>query len=248
MATTTSTSNPTGLKQIDKVDISLTVNRSGDERYVALTDMDLAAYKLPKDCAVILIARAGNTAQRFELGSVANWDKGPKLLEALDPSASLKFRVVFHLPGSPQLVAACENIRPRAEGELESLIVMEPVELGEEVWKFEIQAGDEPVLLINRDVFSTSAAAAEHKIFTALVLPEVFRQICSFLAQNPDILTEDDHPMHEWGAWFDAAGFERPPTDADLMEPWVDEVVKKFSLSQRYASTLKKCLEVAADD
>jgi hypothetical protein len=250
MARTTSTSNPTGLVEIDRKDVTVDVMTVGRDRYVSVPRLNLTAYKLPATTLVVCIARAGNTTHRIELGALAAWDKASRILTDLAVDAPLRFRLLFHEAGKPMLLASCENIRPRNNSDAESLLPMEPADLGEELWRFKMQA-DGPVILYNREVFATASAATGFPPFQALVMPEALRQVCRELARAPARLSDESDVLFDWGQWLDGLGVDRPPgadEEESVRDTWVDEVVEVFAARFKFASLLRRNLAEVGND
>lgn len=241
MARTSSTSNPTGLKEIDRRHVTLAVTRKGPDRFLTVARLELAEYSLPPDLELLCIARAGNSSQRCKLGTLGAWDKSAQLLKGLDAQAPVRFRLLVHSTDSPKLVATCENIRPRSDDQGESLLPMVPADLGEELWQFECLS-DGPVLLFNQAVFPTAAVASAYPAFRALVMPEALRQVCRILAAEPDRFDDDNDPLSAWGPWIDQLGtgrVDRGDDERDRSE-WVESVVKAFAETNRFASQLRR--------
>lgn len=241
MARTSSTSNPTGLVEIDRNDVSIVVTEVDDARSVSLSRLEVGGYKLSPELKVVLVARAGSTSQRIELGSLGAWDRDAHSIPELDRNAALRFRVLLHEAASPKLAASCENLRARNTDRGESLLPMEAVDLGEEVWRLDMSP-EGPLILFNKIVFPTASVAARHPAFAPLIMPEVVRQICRKLASNPEVLADEADVLFPWGRWLDDLGVDRPPESADGedMGKWGEEVVSTFSRRYRFASKLRQ--------
>lgn len=242
MARTSSTSNPTKLIDIDRQRVTIDVTAGDDGKYAALSRCDLTGYDLAPDLKLVLIARAGATFCRLELGTVGAWDKSPKRLVQLDPRGFLRFRVLIHADGDPRLVASAENLAARDLALSDSILSMEPADLGEVVWNLTWN-GDEPILQFNQDLFPSAKGATAYPPFNAFVLPEVVRQIAAKIAADPDRLDDESDPLHVWGDFLDALGVGEPPDedDADAAQ-WVGSVTEAFARRARFATDLKRVL------
>lgn len=249
MSRTSSTSNPTGLIEIDRRHVTLVVTQTGSERYVSVPRLVLDDYGLSSDLAVVVIARGGNTSQRFELGRLGKWDKSPMLLKDLDASAPMRFRLLIHPADSPKLVATCENLRVRDDSQGESLLPMEPANLGEVLWRFENRS-DGPVLLFNQEVFPTAGVASAFPTFRPLVMPAALGEVCRILAEQPNVFDDETDPLFGWGPWIDDLGVDRIESDADESEKgaWVDDVVQAFAARHKFATQFKRSMTEPLND
>jgi hypothetical protein len=233
-------SNPTNLKDIDRSRVSILVSDLVGKPTVLLERLDAEGTGLPENLKVVLVARAGNTIVRHELGTIANLVQQPRLLDGLDRSQPLRFRILLHEEGNPRLAASIENLRSRDDSQSESLLPMEPADLGERLWKLAINE-DGPILQFNSLVFPSAAGAENYLPFNAMVLPEALRQVMATISGNPGCLEDQDDPWHAWAGWLDAIGAERPPLidDEDVRAEWCDRVVDRFCERFSFASRLQ---------
>src|SRR5690349_1627044 len=151
-------SNPTNLTEIprDRVTISLT-EVSGD-RYFTVSNLELKGLGLDEDLKVLCVARGGGASQRYDLGTVGFWKRDSFLLNRIPKISPIRFRVLVRYENSPLLKASAENLRLTNGGHGESLLPMEPDDLGEQLWRLDITADAEPVLKYNARVFPNAAA------------------------------------------------------------------------------------------
>lgn len=233
-------SNPTSLKEIPKNRISLSVTETGGKKSFALEKLDVSEMDIPADALLICNARAGKSSRRFDLGNITTFNRKPQPLDGLDESSSLKFRVLIRNPQNPILIASAENIRPITADDQqgESLIPMTGAELGQLLWKLEIEDTG-PSLLFNNKIFPNAAGAENFLPFVALVLPEALRQVLLELADNPENLNDESHWMYYWGEWLDSLTFSRPTGD-DKFEnaEWINEILELFCQSHVFADHL----------
>jgi hypothetical protein len=239
MARLSARSNPTGLKEIDRSRVTLSITETGGRRAFVLQRLDVAKAGLDEKLKVFVIARAGNTSERFELGTAGSFSREPQLLENLDLSHPLRFRILLHEPNSPKLVGSVENLRARDESQSESLLPMEAAHLGERIWRLLITE-DGAVLQFNSAVFPSAAGAENFLPFSALVLPEALRQVMQKIAEDPGDLDDEDSPWHPWSHWLNTMGATRPPnSEEENHSTWCDEVVDRFCNRSRFATTLQ---------
>ena len=251
MGRLTATSNPTGIKEIDRKRANLSISDGLGGRTFMLDHLSLDGLDIPSDSLLIVVAKAGNTNIRHELGSVASYSKHALSLQGLDLSQPLRFRILIHKADDPKLIGSIENIRAHDESQSESLIPMEPAQLGERLWRLVINE-DGPVLQFNSDVFPNASGAENFTPFGALVLPEALRQVMADIADDPARLSDDGDPMFVWANWLDSIGAEQPPDDvgeAAVKQEWCDRVVDRFCEKFLFAQRLKaELLKVAGND
>ncbi len=232
-------SNPTSLKEIEKRRIEIVVSVINELKYFSLQKLDLSGMNLSAVHRVVCVARAGKTSQRYEMGTVASFRNENILLEDIDSSGALRFRVLVLEDGNPLLLASAENLRPRDENESESLLPMEPAELGQLLWKLDFTT-EGPVLKFNNAVFPSAAGVENYLPFASLVLPEAVRTIMEKIADQPDILDDENDPLSAWGDWLDSLSLKRPHNfdeDEDKIE-WCDRVIDFFCNRHSFATRL----------
>jgi hypothetical protein len=238
-------SNPTGLLEIDKKRINISVDEVEGRRHFILRKLDLTELKLAEDLVLVCMARCGKTSQRVDMGTVGSWRRESIPLEGLDKSGRLEFRILVHAADSPKLIASAESLRLLEEGQSESLIPMEPAALGELLWRLDINEGG-PVLKYNSDVFQSAAVAENYLPFVALVLPEVFRQILRKIAEDyGKCLDDEGDPLSGWSGWLEANSAGRPSgnEDEEVDYEWCDNVVRIFCERFRFAGQMKEMLK-----
>ena len=243
MSRVSGTSNPTGLKQIARKHISLTRLDVSAGKAFQVTKLDFSKYGFSGSERVIVIARAGNTSRRYELGSVSNWAQDPQDLHGLDFSRPLRFRLLVREEGAPKLLASAESLRCMGDGDIESLLPVVSTDLGQRLWRLEITA-DGAELQCNESVFPSGASAESYAPFRALVLPEALRQILEYLAREPELLSGDDSIWVDWGMWMRLLRIEvPPPMDEELRKQWVNESTGRFCDHFKTADDLQIFLE-----
>lgn len=243
-------SNPTGLKELNRSLVSISVSEISGQRSFTLDRLDLKNTGLADTLRAVIVARAGNTSLRFEMGVVSLVSNASHSLEGLDRSQPLRFRVLLLESDKPKLVASIENISTRDDSQSESLLPMEPADLGERIWQLVIN-DDGPVLQFNSRVFPSAAGAENYKPFGAMVLPEALRQVMGRIAEEPGCLEDESDPWSAWAGWLHAIGAERPPADGDEEEQasWCNQVVDRFCGKFSFATQLNaNLLEGAGND
>lgn len=231
------TTNPTGQRQLDASLFSVrTPMDAAGRRTFWLERFDFASAGLAPGLKLACIAHAGSTEEYFEIGTVDAPDHATRPLLELVQDRPLKFRFLVYESGNPLLVGFADNVRPADEaGELgDSLVDIQPADLHGCAWKLELPSSlvgdDKPVLLVDRQLFPTAAAAARDPWIAVLVMPEVMRQIARVIAAEPSSLTDENAWASMWAQFLEAEGISMPAEDLDKheLDNWVDEVVETF--------------------
>lgn len=240
MGQITRTTNPTGLKEIDKKYFVVRTRNNGHEgRVFWLESFNFGAAKLDPSVQLGCIAHAGSTEEYFDLGPVSDFNKASSSLRSLATDKPLKFRFIFNKPGESLLVGYADGVRALDEaGNLgSSLVDIEPTDLHGIAWKLVLPegtgAGEKPNVLVERSLFPTAISAANHPWFGVLVMPEVMRQIATAIAENPPALDDSETWIAPWADFIAALGIG-PPVDFEgddipAQQAWADEVVTRFA-------------------
>lgn len=245
MTRLSTTSNPTGLTEIDKGRVAVEVSQAGDKREIQILKLDVGDLKLDPELLVVCIAKAGNTSQRFELGRIKAWKTTRFPLTEIQPSLPLRFRILVHADSDPKLIASAENVRPIGADNVESLIQMEPADLGQRLWLLQFNDTDGPVLKFNQKVFPNAQGVDSYLPFRALVLPEALRQVFEWILIDPKDLEDETTPRGMWTAWMTALGVPIPPPEEDEERAeWVDDAATRFA--DRFAFADMLAAELAA--
>ena len=238
MARLSTTTNPTNLIEIDRSDVVIDVVKLDGAEQAIIRELKLAAYDLAETCVCTLICRAGNTTARFELGTVLSPALGPYALTELDPGQLKKFRFLVRTPNGARLVASAEGIRPKGDGDMESLLPIVPTELGQRLWRVTIDE-DGATLECNARIFANGESAQSFAPFRDLVLPEAFRQVLIYLADEPDRMDVEGSAWSEWRAWMPLLGIEPTiPDEKDARALWVEGAVGAFCDKFAFTSDL----------
>ena len=253
MGQITRTTNPTGLKQIDKRHFVVRVkDESLEGRVFWLESFDFGKTELDPSVLLGCIAHAGNTEEYFELGPISDFKKTPSSLRGIATDKPLKFRFIFNRPDESLLVGYTDGVRALDEaGNLgSSLVDIEPANLNGIAWKLALPegtgSGEKPNVLVERSLFPTAISAANHPWFGVLVMPEVMRQIALEIAKNPSALDDTESWIAPWADFIGALGVEPPlVTDDDdnaARQDWAEEVVTKFAAKGVFKHHMTKAL------
>jgi hypothetical protein len=240
MARITRRSNPTGLLELDKKQVALSLDRGVSPPVFSLTNLNLQNASLPGDTRVICVARTGRTAQRFDLGRLDAWNRGPQRLTDINASEPLSFRILLRGPTEPKLLASAENVRLRELGQSESLLPIEVTDLGQLAWTYVLEP-EGPLLLVNRAVYPHAAVAENDAQFVALVLPEALRRVLWDILSDAEALEDSGDWRSAWRDWLQANGGELPAPAADDREAatkWIDTLIERFCVKSMFCERL----------
>lgn len=243
-------SNPTGLLELEKQRVGIVIDEQEKKTSYSLTKLDLAGMAIPPQAKVIAIARRGNAELRVDHGPVGDWNKSFIDTTELGTDAVLRFRVLLVAPGSPRLLAAAENIRPDGLGDSESLIGLEPADLGQVPWEFSVldQEG-RAVIRFNRGLYVNAATVEADRHFASLVFPEALRQLAFWHTQHTGALADSEwEPFKNWltiHGITDEPGEELSP---EANEKWCRQVVSAFSERFRSVDLLRESLKMGEVD
>jgi hypothetical protein len=243
------TTNPTGLKELHAKTFTVRVlTPPSGPRSFWLERFSEEKITLPRDTEISCVAHAGNAEEFFRLGTIEAPNHSSQMIRELPSDRPLKFRFMFSAPNNPKLLAFADNIRAADEsGNMgDSLIDIEPADLGGPTWKLELPpvtpGDDRPVLLVERQLFPTALAAAADVWIGVLVMPEVMRQVCRVVSENLNSLDDQDTWIGGWAAFFESLGVAIPVEDADetAKTTWVEDVVVAFCAKTAMRTHMKR--------
>ena len=252
MGQITRTTNPTGLKQIDKKHFIVRVRSDSlGDRVFWLDSFDYEAASLEASTQMSCIAHAGSAEEYFDLGPLSDFDKTPKSIRAIATDKPLRFRFIFYKLGESMLVGYADGVRVLDEaGNLgSSLVDIEPVDLQGIAWKLTLPegtgTGEKPNVLVDISLFPTAVSAANHPWFGVLVMPEVMRQIALAITKNPSALDDSESWIYPWSGFIAALGISSPgefEDDEIACQNWADEVVTKFAAKGTFKHHMAEAL------
>ncbi len=238
--------NYTGRIKIFRSDVRLATREIGG----ALSfdaDLRLIDYELPAEALVFVEAYRQTTWMRFSFGTVAAMQPPvDRWLHEFDSPDGILFRVkVTQAKHEHVLLAVADRIplaQPEQGAEQESLLEAVPAELGDELWRLDLD--NEPRLLVNNSAAADWRQLAKSPVFLALVYPAVLREILTNVLHHGHRDTDDDS---DWRSkWLRFATLlpgvdpELPAKDADDEEAkrWADDAVaafaKKLTLKEKF--------------
>lgn len=243
--------NYTGRQRVRRDDIKVAVVGQPPEATIAAS-FQLDAYRFPESASVVLEAQAGWTVQRFDWGRVGLMTPPARLrLDEFDSLAGLLFRlkVVGSGTNEGRILGEADRLRPIGtieEASQRSFIIVRPGDLGQVPWRLDFDE-NQPVLVINR-CLGDHHELLQRKAVSALLLPEVFRQVLTRAASagsDPDDENSWQNQVIRFGERM--GGVSLPESDDDdEIARWTRDVVETFCRRHRFADGLASALEVGA--
>jgi hypothetical protein len=176
------------------------------------------------------------------------------VLDEVDRSGSVLFRVrVIDSEANPgKILGAAERIQPTSEDDEDGRKSLFPIlfrDLGAEVWKVQIEYGDRPKLVLNKEIPGIRHRLHQSHLLQGFLLPAALRIVLQELVRDPE---DDDDDEPGWKAeWLQFCA-----STLGMMEPgelkgeqkaeWVDDAVRKFCEAYQFMDGIRKLEEDTA--
>ena len=246
--------NSTGRKKItqDRIDLRVLPSLPGEPLRAKL-GLDLDSLDLPLSASISVEAYHRSSAMQFDCGTVAA-KKIPDVLSLneLDDTARVLFRIkiIDREAHAGKILASADRVRPLVEGEQEGRRSIFPVEyrdLGQEVWRVEIDDNAGPSLLLNSKIPALMHRIHENPLVAGALLPAAFRVVLLHIAYDP---SEDDEDGATWKAdWkrfcSEGLGVEDAPEDLDdddARDLWVDDLVRRYCETRAFVEKARQMI------
>ena len=248
--------NYTGRKRIKRKNISISfVKQNGRVVSFNLNKLDIDNLGLPGDAKVYVEAYYKTELKRFDFGTVSTISCPSSLsLADLAYPENLKFRILIVNPSNNKILAHATAITPEEQAEKKSILPVEFIDLGNEIWQINYE-GEEgsPILSINKRIPNIENIAKQDPQFFIYVYPAVIREILTRMIFDYGVDSTDD-PTTDWHRdWLQfSISLGCPPPeildpsneafDRDVALKWIDDVVTAFTdtYSQRFQEYLRK--------
>jgi hypothetical protein len=241
--------NSTGRKRIFREDIRIKIVDLGN----GLPPVFSADIKLAPELSLDPTARVyvepyvGSSSMRFSFGTVAKISPPEScVLSDIDAGASILFRVkvVDESTEVGRILAAANGIKPESDAdgdERKPLLPLRTVDLGDEIWRLEIDKDGGPTLTVNSRIADLADRMRTDTLLQGAVYPEVVRQMVRAAFANADADSEDDDGWaSDWKTWL-AEQIGREVTedevsDGEDLAALANEVAAAFAKKQHYAT------------
>jgi hypothetical protein len=227
--------NYTGRRRIARTDVTITLDPLGPGRHAFSADLRLGNYRLPRRARILVEAYKNVNRMRFDFGTVGAPSHPPAWqLELTEFAGSnnmlFRVKVVDFESELGKLLAEADQIRPQLADETgaerESLLDVRKEDLGERLWRVQIEDSDSelmPCIVIHSKL--DKASFTQSVEFRALVLPAVMEQVLHSLPLPGDC--EAETWAARWWSFLGKLGAGIPDSNETRAE-WVDEAVDHF--------------------
>jgi len=132
---------------------------------------------------------------RFECGTVRDVSVPERMvLSEIDKGGAVRFRVlIIAADETGRILAAADGLRPPTPGDgadRQALLPMRESDIGNELWKIEVDYRTGPVFIVNNRISGLAAQIRALPLLQGLILPHAFRAILQNL--NPSGESDDD--------------------------------------------------------
>ena len=240
--------NSTGRLRItrNRVDIALEQHPDLNVVLTARAALRLDDLDAPSDAKVAIEAYYRTSSMRFDCGTVSSLSIPERMvLSEIDRGGAVRFRVlIIAADGTGRILAAADGLRPSTPGDgadRQALLPMRESDIGNELWKIEVDYRTGPVLLVNNRVSGLAAQIRTVPLLQGLILPHAFRAVLQNLNPTGEI-DDDDLWGDNWRRFLAELGLAveaDDPNDQDSVEEWVESAVRAFSDLKKFAERVK---------
>jgi hypothetical protein len=204
---------------------------------------------LPSDARVYLEPYVGSSSMRFEFGSVGVPITPERcVMSEVDAGASILFRlkVVDESEVVGRILAAADGLRPEGDADGQDrkpLLPLRSMDLGEEIWRLDLDKDAGPTLCINNRVPNLAERLQSDALLQGVIYPQVARQVLRYVqSEKASVDDADADWMNDWSDWFDeelGRSLEEEEIDDDFaLETLVNELASAFATRMKFASTV----------
>jgi len=240
--------NSTGRLRItrNRVDIALEQHPDLNVIPTARATLRLDGLEVPGNARVAIEAYYRTSSVRFECGTVRSLSVPERMvLSEIDRGGAVRFRVlIIAADGTGRILAAADGLRPSTPGDgadRQALLPMRESDIGNELWKIEVDYRTGPVLIVNNRISGLATQVRTLPLLQGLILPHAFRAILQNL--NPGGESDDDDLWGDnWRRFLTELGVASEaddPDDPDTVDEWVESAVRAFADLKEFAARAK---------
>jgi hypothetical protein len=243
--------NSTGRTRIprSRVEIKLQEPLDSGAFPVAFATIDLAGLNLPSSATVEMEAYFRSSSMRFGCGTVASIAVPSSMeLSEIDRGGAVRFRLlVIDASQTGRIIAAADGLRPvldRSSPDRQPLLPLRETDLGDQLWKVDVDYRTGPTLLINGTIPGLASKLREQPLLQGLILPYALRTILVELGRGAD--EEEDLWRKDWHVFLhelDVPVEPDDPDDPESLEDWVEHIVDVFCALKSFATRVKGAVE-----
>lgn len=197
--------NSTGRTRIPRshVEIKLQEPLDAGAFPIAFATVDLAGLDLPDTATVELEAYFRSSSMRFPCGTVASMAvPSSMVLSEIDRGGAVRFRLlVTDAERTGRIVAAADGLRPvrdRKSPDRQSLLPLRETDLGDQLWKIDVDFRTGPTLLVNGTVPGLASRLREQALLQGLILPYALRMILMEVGTGGAQEEDEDIWRRDW--------------------------------------------------
>jgi hypothetical protein len=249
--------NSTGRMRIPRSRIEITLQEPLDRGGfpVASVTADLAGLDLPNSATVEIEAYFRSSSMRFQCGTVASISVPPSMvLSEIDRGGAVRFRLlVIDAVKTGRIIAAADGLRSsrdRNSPDRQSLLPLRETDLGDQLWKVDVDYRTGPTLLINGTIPGLASKLREQALLQGIILPHALRVILGELGRA-EADEEDDVWRRNWRTFLHALDLPAEPDDSEdpeSLENWIEQAVDMFCAQKNFANRVKFDGSKASED
>lgn len=208
--------------------------------------LDLSGISLPGSADVCLEAYYRTSSMRFTCGTVAHLLVPTRMeLTDIDHGGAIQFRLlVIAADGSGRILAVANGLRPitKDDGfERDPLLPLRETDLGNELWRLDVDYGNGPTLLVNSAIPGLAAQLRTSALLQGLILPHALGMTLQKLAAIGEDDAERDW-SRDWRRFLRDLGMpDEPddPKDPESQIEWIEEAMRRFSDLREFGSRVR---------
>ena len=159
-------------------------------RWLSAT-INLAGLDLPDTATVEIEAYFRSSSMRFPCGTVAEIAvPSSMVLSEIDRGGAVRFRLlVIDAERTGRIIAAADGLRPavdRNSPDRQSLLPLRETDLGDQLWKVDVDFRSGPTLLVNGTIAGLASRLREQALLQGLILPHALRMVLMELGRGGD--------------------------------------------------------------
>jgi hypothetical protein len=189
---------------------------------------------------------------RFDFGTISAVSAPSDcVLTDIDANTPILFRVrvVDEKSSVGRILASANGIRPESDQEgknRKSLLPLRGMDLGEELWKLDLDKDAGPTLAVNNKVPGLVERIPVDAVLMGAIYPEVVRQMTRQLFSPSGESDDSVDWVRDWRAWlFQILGREvtsEEGADPESLELIASDIARSFSDRNRFASKLAQAI------
>lgn len=241
--------NSTGRKRILREHIRIQLKEAAAGQAPTFTaDIQLPEnLELDPSAKVYVEPYVKTSSMRFDFGTVGEISPPPHcVLSEIDIGAAVLFRVkiVDETNEVGRILASANGIRPEEDidgDDRRPLLPLRSADLGEEIWKLDIDRDAGPALVVNNRVPDLLETVKRDVGLQGVIYPEVVRRLVHEICRPLNLYTEDEDWVKDWRAWFQiqlGREIEQELDGSEDVDYLADEIASAFARRHQFATNL----------